>query len=564
MKNLSDFIFPSAVSHEQGSTIVGAPSEPQLDVAEIQGNILVGFNKDHQAFLFFRITNPSVAKQWLRKMVPQIANTDETLSFLRLFRAMRSRRQTEPVGLVATWLNIGFTRTGIEKLTSQAEAEKFASPAFKVGMAARAGLLGDETDVNGNPIGWKFGDSSNPVDFVLIVASDEVAARDDYISTIKQEIQKLQGVSSENANDAGIQLVFAQAGDTLPGVLKGHEHFGFKDGISQPGIRGRASKAPLDFLTPRLIDPADSASLEFSRPGQPLVWPGQFVLGAKYPTQNPFDSVKPGPVSSPSPLWASNGSFLVIRRLNQDVSAFWNFMASTAAALKSKYPQFGNLTTEMFATLVVGRWPSGAPLMRTPLADNPLLASHEFAANNFAFTNAAPAIRIVAGQSSTPDNFPTAPADDAGLRCPFATHIRKVNPRDDTTDLGGPERTLLKRILRRGIPFGPPLPHPLDVDSKDDERGLLFVCYQAAIEDQFEFLTTDWVNSDVFPRAYGNVAGGQDPVIGRGAGATRSFALRIDANTLETLTLPSAWVTGTGGEYFFSPSITALRDVLAH
>src|SRR5438309_10300040 len=88
----------SSLSPMQGSTVPGAPEEPILDVREIQGSILVGFNKDYQHFIFLQIVKPDVTKRWLRLLVPHIATVDETLAFWRLCRALRLRRASEPVG----------------------------------------------------------------------------------------------------------------------------------------------------------------------------------------------------------------------------------------------------------------------------------------------------------------------------------------------------------------------------------------------------------------------------------------------------------------------------------
>ena len=548
--------FPGAVSHEQGVAAPGNPVEPVLDVADIQGNILVGFNKSYQTFLFLRIKDTAGTKRWLRTIVPQIASTEETLAFLRLFRAMRERRSAEPHGLVATWINIAFTRTGLEKLTSTAEVETFTSETFKLGMAQSAGILGDPTNAQGRPIGWVVGDAANPVDVLLIVASDDAAALRAAVSDLMKGFAQVGGVPV-------LELAYQQDGQALPGDLTGHEHFGFKDGISQPGVRGRVSGAAADFLTPRLIDPADPIAARFSRPGQPLVWPGLFVLGEKYPNQNPFDPMKPVDGQAPTPTWATNGSFLVLRRLRQDVAAFWGFMEETARKLALKYPALNGLTKERLASIMVGRWPSGAPVMRTPNADNPALAKNDFALNNFAFTNPSAIVKPRTGGST--DTFPLAPGDDGGTRCPFSAHLRKVNPRDDGTDQGGPERSLIRRILRRGIPFGPPLAEPLHPGSDAGDRGLLFLSYQASIEDQFEFLMTDWVNSVVNPRSYlGSGSAGQDPIIGNAApGEMRAFTLPVDESVVEEIALPKPWVIPTGGGYFFAPSISAIRDVLA-
>src|SRR5262245_33554589 len=155
---------PPAVSAVQGPPLANAPEEPVLDVHDIQGNVLVGFNKDHQVFVFFEITEVAAAKRWLQVISPRIATVEETLAFRRLFRALRYRRASEAEGLVATWVNIAFSRTGIEKLTSAAEVDKFPSDAFKLGMAARAGLLGDPTDRQGNPVDWVVGGAGKSPD----------------------------------------------------------------------------------------------------------------------------------------------------------------------------------------------------------------------------------------------------------------------------------------------------------------------------------------------------------------------------------------------------------------
>lgn len=74
------------------ASMPGAPEEPVLDVRDIQGNSLVGFNKDHQAFLFFQITSVPAAKRWLGGIASRVATAEEVLAFLRLFRTMRDRR----------------------------------------------------------------------------------------------------------------------------------------------------------------------------------------------------------------------------------------------------------------------------------------------------------------------------------------------------------------------------------------------------------------------------------------------------------------------------------------
>jgi Dyp-type peroxidase family len=346
-------------------------------------------------------------------------------------------------------------------------------------------------------------------------------------------------------------MIFEQRGDTLPEPLRGHEHFGFKDGVSKPGVRGKVSSAPGDFITPRYLGPTDRRARLFAKPGQVLVWPGEFLLGE--PRQDPNNLLAPARPATNFPSWARRGSYLVVRRLRQDVLAFWDFATTSAATL--------GMAPEQFAAMLVGRWRSGAPLMRVPSADDAALAGDTWANNHFLFDDdTRPSVlRPIAGYAG--DSAPQATADVLGTVCPHFAHIRKANPRDSATDLGNPADTLIRLILRRGVPFGPPLagvsrPSP---DLLEQERGLMFVSYAATIEDQFEFLARRWANSPVQP----NVAG-HDPVIGQRdmRGDRQRFIDFPGPGGRVRLTIDDEWVTPTGGGYFFAPPIGAIGDVL--
>ncbi len=121
-------------------------------------------------------------------------------------------------------------------------------------------------------------------------------------------------------------MLYEETGHKLDRI--GKEHFGFQDGISQPGVRGRLSPDPDSFLTPRVIDPSHTPQAWlYGLPGQDLVWPGEFILG--YPG-SAADPLIPGAVKLPGPQWSRNGSYLAFRRLRQDVAAFWSFVTSFA------------------------------------------------------------------------------------------------------------------------------------------------------------------------------------------------------------------------------------------
>ena len=256
-----------------------------------------------------------------------------------------------------------------------------------------------------------------------------------------------------------------------------------------------------------------------------------------YEAQHPNDARAPGEVLEPGQSWPHrNGSFLVFRRFYQDVAAFWRFLEDMARTHQDAIP---GLTPDRLGALLVGRWRSGAPILRTPYSDDIDLGAANAASNRFDFTSRMPRHN---------DGFPAGEPDPLGLACPTFAHIRKANPRNGHTEQGGLEDTLTRRILRRGIPYGPPLRTGQQVQG-DHDRGLHFLSYQTSIVGQFEFLTRAWFNSPMFP-----AGGGFDLLIGQDGERPRSCRLpRPDGGTV-TLEPRDRWVLPTGGGYFFVPS----------
>lgn len=512
--------------------------------ANIQGNTIPGFNKDHQHFLFFRIGSVAKCKSWLRWIAPLISSLDEVLAFVRAHRALRLRMSVKEPPLTSCWVNIGLSHGAIARLAGSADADQFGEMSFRQGLAERSTYIGDPSDEAhpGHRRHWRVGGPKNEAEILVIVAADEPSQLNRTVTSIRAR-----------AAASGLRLLFQQRGDTLADDLRGHEHFGFKDGISQPGVRGRVSSAPGDYITPRYLDPSDPRSSYFAKPGQLLLWPGQFLLGEK--RQNPEDLVEPSPPLGPAefPEWARHGSYLVCRRLLQDVPAFWKFSIAAATAL--------GMTPEKFASMLVGRWPSGAPLMRTPDVDNPALAADQWANNHFIFDDNTLPSRLLPIPGYGGDAFPAATADVLGKVCPHFAHIRKVNPRDIATELGKPHDSLIRMILRRGIPFGKPLigvKNPSKTLLKA-ERGLMFLSYGATIEEQFEFLSRRWSNASIQPNA-----GGHDPIIGQANhdGVRDRFIDFPTNDGTRRIRLEKDWVIPSGGGYFFSPPIRAITEVL--
>lgn len=238
---------------------------------EIQGDIVAGFKKDNVTLLFLKFEDAARARDWLRVLAPQIATTRQVADFNEAFsRARRTSGGDDPSSLRATWLGVSLTYEGLRVLSATDPFEQAPPPgsgleAFKEGSAKRAGALGDTGD--NSPENWLFGNGrTQPVHAVLTIASDT-----------EQDLAAAVTAQREAAAEATILIIFQQNAKTLLGSRRGKEHFGFKDGISEPGIRF--------FDRP---DPADQEQVE-GHPGTRIVPAGEFVVGEE-----------PAPAASPT------------------------------------------------------------------------------------------------------------------------------------------------------------------------------------------------------------------------------------------------------------------------
>jgi Dyp-type peroxidase family len=360
-----------------------APGEPvaELDLPDIQGLVLRGFG-DHcsAAHVFLRITSGPAARRWLRTVVPQVSSAAEVGD--RPGRA----------------LHLGISHAGLARLgVSAADLAAFPDE-FREGMHAREDVLspGRGTKPWQEPF-----DAPGAVDIVLLLS----ATGDDELSPW------LDRLLADLAGSEGLQVVGRQRGSRMsdPGG-DGRtfvEHFGFADGISQPRVAGYGRSIPGEVLPP-----------------------GEFVLGMPDVDGDVAGRHLP-------PGLARNGSYLVYRKLEQDVPAF---RAMTAAASAG----FAGGADDVAAGLVGRR------------RDGELLAP-----------------------------------------CPVGAHVRRANPRG--TLPGGSKLTRRHLMLRRGIPYGPYLPPGADDDGA--ERGLLFLAVVGDPGRQFEFVQTEWLSDgNVFGR----------------------------------------------------------------
>ncbi len=513
------------------------PPEPELNIKNIQGNSIAGFMKDFQTSLFLDITHPEEFKQWLRSQIPFVSTAAQVLAFNEDFKHTRAREGEERNTLKATWMNIAFSAEALGELLGQEKASLgFADKAFIDGLAERSrkGVLGDPQDPGavGNAQNWVVGGPNNEADVLILVAADDRGDMLDEVERIKTSLEDNQFLYQGRPGEPPARILFEEEGANLPQPLSGHEHFGFLDGVSNPGIRGRVSDDTHDVLMPRqnplkrdqspkldaqgnLLggDEKNRGDPAQGKPGQDLLWPGEFVFGyQKQDPTTPKDSKGnelwdgPNPIPNPqpelrrpaskedrtvkldgiAPEWARDGSFLVFRRLRQDVFAFHTFLNTVAAKLRDDLklslprPEHSSLEREIGASLV-GRWTSGAPVERAravkkgsnPPAfdpavpdDDPNLADDDCANNFFEYqageerlpdnNNADPfkpetdpfactdknSAAALDPTHALPDHFIKAPndkdddkdGDKAGTFLPFTGHIRKAYPRDDESD----------------------------------------------------------------------------------------------------------------------------------
>jgi Dyp-type peroxidase family len=529
-------------------------SEVRLEVDDIQGNIFPGFSTRFQRLLGFRFETPADtgAFRWLQDVGTEVHSMRDCLQARKERRDILSTGGERPT-LDYTFVNVAFSIAGLRKLSFS--TENIAEALFTNGMYWDAKSLGDavSADAQSLPVNWKVGGSTETTpDALLIVGADHKQA-------LEQKVQQLLAGLGEGQRYPGVSCFYDDAGALIPGDK---EHFGFKDGISQVGIRGLMPEPSADFVNPRYLPPTESDAKYYFKPGSPLVQPGQFIFG--YPSQpSAGDLSRPGTIAVGGEAWMKNGSYLVYRRLSQDVDLFRRETARLAESLNATY-QTQSFTADRVQALLVGRWPDGTPLSVSPQNADANIAGDRLAINHFDYTRAGtPDVRVVSGMPPQERVIAGSSGDYHGLKCPLFAHIRQVNPRSAASDLGSHGTALAMQMLRRGVPFGP----TVDEAPEHMDRGLHFISYQASIQQQFRRLNNIWMNSQ-----HGPHEGGDDMLIGQGDvtlhpdHATRErkcFIKNRFRQIKATLQTTQKWTFATGGGYFFAPGKQSMQEQAA-
>jgi deferrochelatase/peroxidase EfeB len=487
------------------------------DYDDMQGLLRFGYGRLTEAcFLLLRVQNAAAAGSWLENA--PVATAKEL--------------STAPERA----LQLAFTSNGLRKLNMDEQVLSGFSAEFLAGMtgdANRSRRLGD-TGAN-DPKYWEWGGEGKLPDAIaMIYAMPGMLAG--WRESLEQELQQ-----------SGFELLQCLPTDNMDGV----EPFGFVDGVSQPVLDWYQRK---DVAGDKLSYENVSAL-------------GEFVLGyeneyGKYTGSPIVLKAAAGDLPEASSKVGSgdlgrNGTYMVVRQLEQDVHGFWRFA-------QDQCPSDVTATQE-FAETVVGRKMSGETLMQPCKKSIPGVgpATDDVRLNQFTYDE-----------------------DPDGVACPFGAHVRRANPRnadfpDGTEGLIGRlirmagfgrksirddmiASTRFHRLLRRGREYGRKLDQAQRLappEPGEQPSGLQFVCLNANIARQFEFIQNAWLMSGKF----NGLSEESDPLLGNReqvAGcAVDTFSLPARVGIRQQIENVPRFITVRGGAYFFLPGIRALRYI---
>ncbi|KAG9012156.1 hypothetical protein FRB90_006849 [Tulasnella sp. 427] len=497
---------------ENRSIVPLIPPNPNVgvDLTKVQGDVYPTFPKKYEAFNFFTITDADAFRTDLGNFQPSITTSADTINILTQIQKVRLvniENNTKELAQVPNQFNIGFTQRALTLLN----IGDIGDPNFKSGMLSDANAMGDlpaASSTNANYVpGWDQGwlDPENPIHGVISLASQDPDSLAQGQALITSSFQ-----NSINVN-------FVLNGKVRDDPMKGHEYFGFLDGVSQPAMNG-------------LVDP---------HKGQLTCDPGVIIHGLA------GDQVE-------RPSWALGGSTLAFRQLQQDVDGFNQFCESQPFSLSGDQPGEGAARrgAKMF-----GRWASGCPLDLSPAHDNTTTAADPEQNNNFTFSQ---------GMDMT--------------RCPVTGHIRKMAPRvsrEPSTELP------THMVVRTSIPYGPELsefggpPGPQDRGllftsyQSTLNNGFTFLQVDWANNEQFPFgKDLDGPGTHKLIRDQP----GYDPIIGATSesvlntvnGRTRPVRGEDPNNLDAKITIGQDFILARGGEYFWVPSLDAVAMIASN
>lgn len=453
----------------------------KLDATDIQGFVLRGYGLPFARYMFLEIAEAQRGQRFVGSLLDQITTGEHW-----------------DAGKPDWTVNIAFTHKGLVNLNLP-DASLLTFPVeFVQGMKARGEILGD-TGRNG-PERWDAVWNSGRVDIWLAVNAKTKEILGQRCADLMRLMSETGGAKVLDSQDAGAFLI--------DGQWSPKEHFGYTDGFGNP-----------DFLGVERNTQPGQGKLMPDGSWAPLAT-GELLLGYA-------DEAGELPVAPVPHLLAINGSFMVYRKLHQNIATFRRYLEDKAALYAGG--------KEKLAAKLIGRWRDGTPIELSPNVPDTEIVKDKQRNVNFTFGG-----------------------DLDGARCPVGAHVRRTNPRDA---FGFNGRLInRRRITRRGLPYGPYVPE--DQPARDDgEHGIIFMALNASLFRQFEFVQQQWVE-------YGNDArlgNDKDMLMGNHGGDDRYTIQGTEDPENPPFVcggLPN-FVELRGGEYFFLPSMTALRMIVA-
>jgi Dyp-type peroxidase family len=298
------------------------------------------------------------------------------------------------------WVSVAFTWNGLRALGVDEGSLSTFPEEFQQGMPARAEMLGD-TGVNA-PGNWVGQLASPDLHAIVILFARDEAERVRCVG----EHEKLV------AECAGVEVLSVLDLNASPPFNYAHDHFGYRDRLSQPVIEGSGEEPT----------PGSGAPLKA----------GEFILG--YPDEFGVTADSPQPKTL-----ARNGSYMAYRRLEEHVGRFRDFLSQNAQTPDDQ---------ELVAAKLMGRWRSGAPLVLSPDKDDAGLAADPQRNNDFDYKQ----------------------MDPQGYAVPLGSHARRMNPRDTAANINR------RRMIRRGATYGPALPDGAPEDGVERGIAAFVIC----------------------------------------------------------------------------------------
>jgi Dyp-type peroxidase family len=528
-----------------------------LDLHDIQGDVFKAYGRFHfwgARYIFYHVSNGAKGRAFIKELL----KLENSITNAVPWKVSDPPKPITKDEIPDVTTNIAFTYSGLKNLDIPRKSLQSFPEAFAMGMKDRCDILGDDgpsAPKHWDEI-WREAKGGKSVDIWLSIngqSSEALEGRYKEIciilnrEDIKDGVEQLKGHAGPNPEYQNAAAL------PTPG-----EHFGYADGISEAYFKGCGTN-PVKVIgggkpTRKAPDTIDG--------WEPLET-GEFILGYR-------DESKEYPFSPIPKLLSQNGTYMVYRKLHENVASFDQYINEVGQDFPGG--------KEALAAKFVGRWRNGAPLVLFPTekAANEFIEELKVAREkyyqahqenlNARSTEALKAKYDELRQKLVGFKFEQ---DQDGARCPFGSHIRRTNPRGslefekEAFDTPGALDNR-RRLLRRGLPYGQTM-EPDGTKSDDGDHGIIFMALCASIDRQFEFVQQQWIN-------YGNdfkLSNDKDPILGNhdqtpdGKGLGRMvIEAPSDGNQPPFICANlKRFVETRGGDYFFLPSITAVRMI---